>query len=320
MPETTTPPAAASADPGAAPPAAPATPGASPAAPTPDPKTAAPAKAGAAATVLTDDGKGATPPAAADWRTAFGADEKTQKLLARYSSAEAFGRAHLEAVGRISGIKSPLKEGASADEIKAWRTDNGIPAEVGGYFEKLPGGLVIGEDDKALFGEWAGKMHALNAPPSYVHETVKWYYAMQEQQKANEEAMDRQHQTESKTALRTAWGPEYTENINLLESFMGGLPEETRGMFMDATMPDGRRLFNSPEIIQWLTQKAREINPLAIIPPAGGGDEGKTLDERIAAIEATMGTQAYIKNDKIQAELRKLYERREQLRERGQAA
>lgn len=240
-------------------------------------------------------------------------------MLGRYTSAEAFGKAHLEAVAKISGIKPPLKEGATADELKAWRTENGIPVEAAGYFEKMPQGLVIGEDDKALFTEWAGKMHGLNVPPAMVHETVKWYYAMQEQQTANQEAMDRQHQTETTTALRQAWGGEYAENVNLVKGFLGGLQEETAQMFMDATLPDGRRLFNSPEILQWLAGKARELNPLHFIPPPGGGDEGKSLDERIAGIEAKMNTKEYRSSEKMQAEYRQLVERREQLKARGAA-
>lgn len=286
------------------------------AAPTPAPS---PTPAPAPSPTALNSPEPAPAPAPADWRTSFGTDEKTQKLLGRYASAEAFGRAHLEAIGKISSVKAPLKEGASEDELKAWRADNGVPEKPDGYFEKLPQGLVIGEQDKALFTEWGAAMHKLNAPPGLVAETVKWYYGMQEQQAANQEALDRQHQTESTTALRAAWGRDYSENINLVKSFMGGLPEETANMFQDATLPDGRRLFNSPEIVQWIAQKAREINPLAFIPPAGGGDESKTLDERIAAIEATMGTPAYTKNEKVQADLRMLYDRRTQLQQRGAA-
>lgn len=254
-----------------------------------------------------------TPSPAPDWRAPYGGDTKLQQLLGRYASPEAFGKAHLEAVGRISTLKAPLKEGASPEEAAAWRKDNGLPDKPDGYFEKLPGGLVLGEDDKALFTEWATHMHGLNAPPALVAETVKWYYAMQEQQTANQETMDRQHQSETTVALRNAWGRDYTENMNLVKSFIGGMDQETQALFMDATMPDGRRLFNSPQVIQFLTQKARELNPLAYIPGAGAGDEGKTLDQRIEAIEATMGTTAYRKNEKVQEEYRQLITRREQL-------
>jgi hypothetical protein len=226
----------------------------------------------------------------------------------------------LEAVNRISTVKAPLKEGATPEEVAAWRKDNGIPEKPDGYFEKLPNGLVLGEDDKALFGEWATQMHALNAPPAIVAKTVEWYNKMKEQETANQDAMDRQHQTEATVALRNAWGRDYTENMNLLKSFMGGLDEETQALFADATMPDGRRLFNSPQVMQWLTQKARELNPLAFIPGAGVGDEGKTLDQRIEAIEATMGTPAYVKNEKVQAEYRQLITRREQLGQKRGAA
>lgn len=295
-------------------------------APTPEPSPAptpapspAPAPAPAPKPTALNASPEPSPSPAPDWRSAFGADEKIAKQLGRYASAEAFGKAHLEALEKISQYKPPLKEGASPEEVAAWRKSNGVPDKPDGYFEKLPGGLVVGEDDKALFTEWATQMHGLNVPPAIVAKTVEWYYAMQEQQTANQEAMDRQHQTETTTALKNAWGRDYTENMNLVKSFIGGMDQDTQALFMDATMPDGRRLFNSPQVIQWLTQKARELNPLAFIPGAGAGDEGKTLDQRIEAIEATMGTPAYVKNEKVQAEYRALVDRREQLAKRGAA-
>ncbi len=294
--------------------------------PTPAPSATSTPAPTAKPTALTAPSDPAAPPAPSanpatpDWRTAYGADDKLQKLLGRYASAEAFGKAHLEAVNRISTVKAPLKEGASPEEVAAWRKDNNIPDKPDGYFDKLPNGLVLGEDDKALFSEWATQMHGLNVPPAIVAKTVEWYYAMQEQQSANQETMDRQHQAETTTALRNAWGRDYTENINLVKSFIGGMDEQTQALFMDATMPDGRRLFNSPQVIQFLTQKARELNPLAFIPGAGAGDEGKTLDQRIEAIEATMGTTAYRKNEKVQEEYRQLITRREQLGQKRGAA
>ena len=42
-------------------------------------------------------------------------------------------------------------------------------------------------------------------------------------------------------------------------------------------------------------------------------DKGKSLDERIKAIEAKMGTKEYLSNEKMQSDLRALYERRIQL-------
>lgn len=281
------------------------------------------AAAGKAATALTLDpaAAAATVATAPDWRAQVsGGDESIAKLAGRYADLGALGKALKEAHLTISkGVKQPLKEGASEEEVKAYRTELGIPEKPEGYFEKLPQGLVIGEEDKPMFTEWATEMHKQNAPPALIAQTVKWFYGMQEQQLANAEALDRQHQSESTIALKTAWGPEYSENINLVKSMLGGLKPETAALFQDATLPDGRRLANSPEIMQWLAQSARQINPLAIIPGPGAGDEGKTLEDRINAIEATMGTPAYIKDEKKQAELRALYDRRTQLQSRGAA-
>ncbi len=294
----------------------------------PPPAAGSSADAGAAgkgaATALTVDAGAAAAAAVAatpDWRAQVAnGDESIAKLAGRYADLGALGKALKEAQAKISaGIKQPLREGASDEEIKAYRTEAGIPDKPEGYFEKLPAGLVIGEEDKALFTEWASEMHGLNAPPAYIAKTVAWYYKMQEQQAANQEAMDRQHQSEITTALKTAWGRDFSENQNLLKSFLGGLKPETADMFRDATLPDGRRLFNSPEIVQWLAGKAREVNPLAYIPGPGAGDEGKSLDDRIKGIEAKMGSREYINSEPMQAELRALYERRQQLQTRGAA-
>jgi hypothetical protein len=242
------------------------------------------------------------------------------RMLGRYADPAAFGKAHESAVTKISqGVKEPLKEGATEEELKAWRSENGIPEKADGYFEKLPNGLVIGEDDKALFTEWAGQMHGLNVPPTVVAKTVEWYYSMQEQQLENAQALDRQQATEATAALKAAWGAEYVENRNLVSNYMQqlGLDEQTHAMLMDATLPDGRRLFNSPAIVQAFAAKARELNPLSFIPAAGAGDEGKSVDQRIADIEKKMGTPEYWKDNALQDTYRKLLDRREQLKKRA---
>jgi hypothetical protein len=277
------------------------------------------ASTSAAAATTAAAAVGATATAATpDWRAALaGGDEKLMTMLGRYADQTAFGKAHLAAVAKISqGVKEPLKDTATPEEVAAWRKDNGIPEKADGYFEKLPNGLVVGEDDKGLFSEWATQMHGLNVPPSVVAKTVEWYYGMQEQQLANQQALDRQQASEATQALKTAWGPEYTENRNLVSGFLGGLglDAETHALLMDASLPNGMRLLNSPAIIQGLAAKARELNPLAFIPGAAAGDEGKSLDTRIAEIEKQMGTPDYWKNEPLQNTYRKLLERRQQLK------
>lgn len=68
--------------------------------------------------------------------------------------------------------------------------------------------------------------------------------------------------------LKRAWGSEYSENINRVRAvvayFLKGLSPKRQAAFMDATLPDGRRLFNDPDVVKFFARRARELEP---VPP-----------------------------------------------------
>jgi hypothetical protein len=109
---------------------------------------------------------------ALDWRKSVsGGDEKAVKTFERFATLGDLGKAYREAQAKISSgeLAKPLPKDATPEQIKAYREGNGIPEKPEGYFEKLPNGLVIGEDDKPLFEGFAKSMHELNAPPAMIH-------------------------------------------------------------------------------------------------------------------------------------------------------
>jgi hypothetical protein len=265
----------------------------------------------------------ATPPKF-DWRKEVGGDDpEAKKVLERYTDPKAFYKAHTEAVGKIrSGeLAKPLPKDASKEQVAEWRTANGIPAEAAAYFEKLPEGLVIGKDDQPIFEKFAAAALEANYTPTQMHAAIKWYNGHVEAEQAATQAQDRQDAGVATEALKKAWGADYAANKTAVMSFLDGLGTDLKAQFLDATLPDGRRLFNEPAVAQFLAKMAREVNPLGhLIPSAGEGDM-RSLDGEIAEIEKLMKTdrKAYNKDTGKQNRLRQLYDAREKLQKKHAA-
>lgn len=245
----------------------------------------------------------ASPPAAPaavawpeNWRNMYaGEDAKLLARLERFTDpAKAFD-ALIEAQNKIrSGdFAKPLPANANEQERLAWRQANGIPDKPEGYFEKLPDGLVIGKDDQPLFTEFAKAMHDENVSPAAMHKAVKWYYGLQDREQAAISNTDKQHAIETTDALRQKWGNDYRANIGQVMSFLDSLGGELKSQLMDASLPDGRRLFNSPEIVSWFADKARELNPAGILIPGGNGEgQMASIDAEMKGLEKMMGNKS----------------------------
>jgi hypothetical protein len=260
-----------------------------------------------------------------NWRNLYaGEDAKKLGRLERFTDpAKAFD-ALIEAQNKIrSGdFAKPLPADANEQERTAWRQANGIPEKPEGYFEKLPDGLVIGKDDQPLFAEFGAAMHKHNVPPAAVQDVVKWYYNLADKETAAVQEADKAHQRETTDALRQKWGNDYRGNIGQVMSFLDSLGGELKQQFMDATLPDGRRLFNNPEIVSWFADKARELNPAGVLIPAAGENAGASIDAELQGIEKLMANPRsdYWKGPKaetMQARYRQLIEAKQKIAARA---
>lgn len=260
-------------------------------------------------------------PATFDWRKELsGDDQDVLKHIERFTDGKSFGKAFVEAQKRIrSGeLARPLPENATDQERAERRKANGIPEKVEDYFAKLPDGLVIGKDDQPLFNEIGALMHKHNAPPALVHAVTKWYYDLAERETGAVGQADKQHAQETIQTLRDRWGNDYRANIGQVMSYLDSLGGELKQQLMDASLPDGRRLFNNPDIVEWFATKARELNPAGVIIPASGGDAGKSIIEEMQSIEKMMGNRNSDywkgpKSDSLQARYRQLVEAKQKL-------
>lgn len=272
-----------------------------------------------------DPTKPAGPTFAATWRADIsGGDEKATKLLERYATPQDFTKAYLEAVKKISSgeLAKPLPKDATPEQVAEWRKGNGIPEKPDGYFEKLPNGLVIGEDDRPMFDAVAQKLHARNVPPEVIHDLAEWYYGSQNEHIQAQQAADAAAKPALEEALREAWGADFKANANVYASYIAAAPKEVQDTLKSARDAEGNFILYKPEVVSWLVAQAREINPAGHITPAGNEGTVQSVQAEIDKIEKFMRTNRteYNKDQAMQDRVKQLYGARIKLQQRGQAA
>jgi len=248
-----------------------------------------------------------------DWRRGIaGDDDKYYADLQRFNSPADYGNSFREAQQTIrsGNLKAALKEGATDEDVAAYREANGIPMESKGYMENLPEGLVLGENDKEIFGDFAEALHGINAPPEVAHKALEWYNGFAEQEQAMQAEMDGGHQAETTQELRETWGQDYQANINLIGGFLEStFGSEAKDQLLNGRFGDGKAFMNDPNILKGLSEVARRINPIHQLTPPGH-DSQQSLNDEISELEKFMAENRteYNKDEGKQARLRQLYQ------------
>lgn len=268
-----------------------------------------------------DPPAGAPPsdPPATDWRVDLaGEDKELLGFLGRYHSKDAALKAIKKQHDDIRSGKyrKPLGDDPSDDEMAAYRKDFGVPEKPEGYLEKLPDGLVVGDDDKPAVGKFLEKMHGANAPKGVADAALSAYYEIVDEQLAAVSEATAQAKRSCEDELRTEWGADYRRNDNVLQNFVGSLPEPVRDAFDKGTGPDGIPLGFNPEVRRWLVGLALAENPLATLVPGAGANAGQSINDEIASIEKVMRTNRseYNRDTKMQERLRDLYTARDKMK------
>ena len=248
----------------------------------------------------------------ANWRDGFaGEDTKFKSELERFSTPADMGKAYREARATISSgnLKQAPDENATPEDLAAFRAANNIPAEATGYLDNLPEGLVLGDDDKEIFADFAGAMHEMNVEPAVMHKVIDWYNGFAEDQQDQMAELDNEHHQETEDALRTEWGTDYRANINLVGSLIETtFGEENANALLNARDGDGRAIMNIPGVLEGLASISRKLNPVHQLAPKPGITAQQTLDDEIADIEKLMREDRtkYNKDEKIQSRYREL--------------
>ncbi len=228
-----------------------------------------------------------------DWRSRMsGGDDKVAEELGRYAEPGLVGPALVEAKNKIrsADVRTPFPDEASDDDKAEWREKNGVPAEAAGYFEKLPEGVTVGDEDKAGMDKLAAAMHAEHAPPSTVHAAMGAYYQHVEDVEAERAEMDAADKKSTDDELHELYGPDFRRNMNDLTAWVESGGDEVKEAVLKARMPDGTPLGSYPPYIKFMIKEMRGINPLVTVPGLGGGDPALALSDEIAKIEKFIQT------------------------------
>lgn len=248
-----------------------------------------------------------------DWRAKMAAgDEKELKRLERFGSPNDVYKAYRQMENKMSSgkMKSELAKDATPEQLAEWRKDNGIPEAPEGYDTALSDGLVIGEDDKPLIGEFLKEMHKSHASPTAVKSALTAYYKLVEQQAIDREQGDIDYKAASLGKLQSEWGADFRKNVNMVSNLLSTVPSELAARIEASRTPDGKKFGDDPEMMKIMNQWAREINPAAAVVPNAGSNAANAMADEKSAIEKKMGTAAYTSADRsrymeiVEAELK----------------
>jgi hypothetical protein len=222
-----------------------------------------------------------------DWRQAMAkGDVKELERLQRIPSPESLFDSYRSLEKKMSGMKVPptLPENPNESQLAEYRRNAGIPEKPEGYYEKLPQGLVIGEEDKPAMDMLAQALHAKNASPDLVATVVDTYYKIIEKNQEEMVAYQRALKQETSDALRAELGADYRASMNSVNALMDGVDKDTRDLLEGMQLADGSLAFNHLGFMRWMTGLATQINPAALVMPGqNGGDKMDTIKQQITA-------------------------------------
>ena len=226
-----------------------------------------------------------------DWaakRTAYAnGDAKLLARLSRYSSEKDAIDALIAAQNKISsgGLKAPLPENPTPEEVAAWRAENGIPLTPKDYGVKVPDEL-----DAARTEEFLSIAHELNMAPAQVEKLIGWQSEVNKkfmEQRAEQDKADEEAGIELLKS-KEEWGSEYKLNVNLITGLLDGAPKGMKDRFMGGRLANGTLIANDPTTLRWLASLAREVNPTATVVPGSGVNAAQAIQSEMQNLKQMM--------------------------------
>jgi len=244
-----------------------------------------------------------------------GADkDKLLSQLARVPDFKTLTKNYFSAQDKIrSGqIETGLPENPSDDQLSEYREANGIPTKAEDYSLSLDEGLVFGEADERIMEVVYQAAHGENLSNSTMN---KLSNAMMTARQVEEDAITQQDGMDQQTTtslIKEEWGGDYKTNVNMIKGLMNTLPESVKEEFENARLADGRALFNSPEVLVFMANIARTMNPSGTVVPNSNNPTQAITDE-LKTLESRMGTDEWFKDEPAQKRYRDLLDAQERM-------
>jgi hypothetical protein len=261
-----------------------------------------------------------------DWREVVaGGNPQLLEHLKRFKHPADVGKAYIEAQRLIrqgQHKQGTPPEGATPEQIAAWRKEAGVPDAPEKYTPQLPPGLVLGTADKPVVDHFAKFAHAENWSEGQFNKVLGWYYQTQDALNMQRQDRDANQHIKAQAELRQAWGQDFTRNQNAMINFRDAhMPQDLQNRLFGGRTADGVMIGNDPQIIHWMASLAMEVNPQYSVVPAGSSDAGRSVNDEIAQIQQMISNNdpLYWKDEKKQARFRDLLEARDNIKKRSAA-
>ena len=248
-----------------------------------------------------------------NWRAQMAnGDARAARLLERYTSPDAVGKALMSAQQRIRSGEVKLRPGPEATEEQRaeWRLEHGIPETAQDYDVPI---LLDGryedldEFGKASIDAFRGTFHELDMPPEHADKIMSVANDVALQQMERQAETDAMRQEETEGALRMDWGADYKKNIQLNAQFMQDRLGDSWQSFVTARTPEGLRLADDPKFNKFINQMARSEGGTVL--QTGETAAGHNVQARIEEIRKIMSTDySKYKREGLDVEYSKLLE------------
>jgi hypothetical protein len=233
-----------------------------------------------------------------NWRQLLAGDDKGRLTqLERMADPAAIFKQNLELQAKLSSgtVKTALPENATAEQVTAWRKENGIPEAATGYEVKLGDGVVPGEADAPLIGAYQEFALANNMTPAQFNQNLGFYYQLQAQQRAARATQDASFHDEAVSALTTEWGDQnYKRNTTMIANLVASsFPSDFVPLLNSARLPDGSLLADHPVYLKGVAEQARQIVPIStLMQPSAETAKANTI--RRGELEKLMGDRSSV--------------------------
>lgn len=186
---------------------------------------------------------------------------------------------HANGTLRQRGMVIP-GEGATTEEIAAWRRNVGVPESVDGY--KLPEIPVELQESVALQDLEAVRAiaHKAGIPASGFEPFVRDYLELNKQAVAAQKQHREEQRVAVETQLRQEWGDDFPAKFANIDGLVNAADEKFPGV-AEAILTSG--VLYNPNFVKWLDSTAKVFRPDTIL------NKGQTMQsdpfERIAFLE-----------------------------------
>jgi len=244
---------------------------------------------------------------------------KEYKQLERYGSPQDVWKKTRSLEQEFSKREPRIEksEGMSDEQLKNWRTQEGIPATSKDYNLDFESGLVIGDADKPFVDSMLEYAHQHDISESAMKPMVEWFFTDREAQDTDWQQKSSEFRENNMRQLSAEWAGDYKGRINAIGELFVDNPD-LHDKIMKSIGSDGFPIGDDIEIVKWASELAMRLNPTAtIVLP--GGESGESIESRITEIEGWMHSsdtttrEKYFRSDAVQQEYERLLEAKEKL-------